>query len=162
HQLWLAVGCLTLYLGSGLLIWAFATFEAKSGDGSDFPKLATLGFFMAVLGTFACDVGFIAATRRLLRWAGEMTSSLKVIGAVAIFFFFAPLLHIAGPAFLFLSARPATGDNILAQVPGAISLGNIFDVLVALLFVLLALLLLIHRALWPLLTRTVFKMQDIG
>ncbi len=30
------------------------------------------------------------------------------------------------------------------------------------LFVLLALVLLIHRAIWPLLTRTLFRMADIG
>jgi hypothetical protein len=39
---------------------------------------------------------------------------------------------------------------------------NMFDIVLALLFVLLAVMLLIHRLLWPLLTRTLFRMQDIG
>jgi len=43
-----------------------------------------------------------------------------------------------------------------------IAVSNIVDAVVALFCVLLAVLLLIHRALWPLLTRTLFRMTDIG
>jgi hypothetical protein len=41
------------------------------------------------------------------------------------------------------------------------TLTNIFDVLLGLLFLFLASILLLHRALWPLLTRTLFRMTDI-
>ena len=39
---------------------------------------------------------------------------------------------------------------------------NFLDFLLALLFVLPSVLLLVHRAFWPLLTRTLFRMTDIG
>jgi hypothetical protein len=45
---------------------------------------------------------------------------------------------------------------------GLVSATNIFDALLALLFVFLALILLVHRLVWPLLARTLFRMQDIG
>jgi hypothetical protein len=41
-------------------------------------------------------------------------------------------------------------------------LANFFDALLAFLFVFLAIMLLIHRLLWPILTRTLFRMTDIG
>ncbi len=43
-----------------------------------------------------------------------------------------------------------------------LGVSNFFDVAIALLFVLLAFVLLVHRLAWPLLTRTLFKMADIG
>jgi hypothetical protein len=44
----------------------------------------------------------------------------------------------------------------------AIAITNVFDTVLALLFVVLALLLLIHRCIWPLLARSLFRMQEIG
>jgi hypothetical protein len=47
-------------------------------------------------------------------------------------------------------------------IAASIATTNIFDVALALLFVLLAAMLLIHRLLWPLLTRTLFRIQALG
>lgn len=47
-------------------------------------------------------------------------------------------------------------------IAAAVSATNFFNVAFAFLFVLLALLLLLHRLVWPLLTRTLFRMADIG
>jgi len=44
----------------------------------------------------------------------------------------------------------------------AIWSSNLFDSLFAFVFVVLAAVLLVHRALWPVLTRTLFRMSDIG
>jgi hypothetical protein len=43
-----------------------------------------------------------------------------------------------------------------------VGVSNLFDVAFALLFAFLASALLLHRAVWPLLTRTLFRMSDIG
>lgn len=113
-----------------------------------------------LVGGFLCDVAFIAATRRLIRMAGEMTRFFKVGATITLTILLA--VSLVSPAIYFIR-RPATiypltvrGDSFF------IALTNMFDVLLAGLFVLLALLFLIHRALWPVLTRSVFRVQEIG
>jgi hypothetical protein len=116
---------------------------------------------LLVLGGFGCDVIFIALTRRLLRWAGEMTSSLKVLTTVIVNFFLAVLF--VSPLLVGVNVKPIGDlrDQILLTI-SMIAVSNIVDAVIALFYVLLAVLLLIHRALWPLLTRTLFRMTDIG
>jgi hypothetical protein len=104
---------------------------------------------LTLLGGFACDLIFIALTRQFLRWAGRMSSSLKVATVVLVNLLLA--LVLVSP--LIFDKPHAAG---LLQVVAA---SNAFDVA---LFVLLALMFLIHRALWPLMTRTLFRIQDIG
>src|SRR5437588_2527312 len=115
-----------------------------------------------VLVSFACDVVFIGFTRWLLRWAGIMTSSLKVVIAVVLNLMLAAIL--VSPLFWVVPQIEVTNRfrRLAVQFMTAISLGNAFDLVLSLVFALLALSLLIHRASWPLLSRTLFKMQDIG
>jgi hypothetical protein len=113
---------------------------------------------IVVLGGFACDVAFIALTRRLLRWAGLMTSFIRVMATVALNLLLA--LLFVGPLFFISILSDETSS--LGSMAYLVALSNIFDALLALLFVSLAIILLIHRAVWPLLTRTLLRMADIG
>jgi hypothetical protein len=121
-------------------------------------------FLTFVVAGFCCDVIFIAATRRLLRLAGEMTRSIRIVGllilnlalAVALVFpILLPFVLRSGYDVVFTS-------RWFDMISMAVGLSNLFESLLALLFVVLAALLLVHRALWPLLNRTLFRMQDVG
>ena len=114
--------------------------------------------FLGVLG-FVCDVVFIAVTRKVLRKASETSRSSTILILVLSNIVLATFL--VGPFLIErLNLIPPTKLNLL-WFP-LIGLTNMFDVALALLFAFLAVLLLIHRAVWPLLTRTLFRMTDIG
>src|SRR5262249_26849618 len=117
---------------------------------------------MAVLGSFVCDVIFIALTRWLVRWAGEMTSTLKVAGAVILNLLvaFALVFPVLLSGALAIEGEEATKNLVVPAM--LVGFSNLFDVGLALLFVVLAVVLQVHRGLWPLLTRTLFRMQDMG
>ena len=115
---------------------------------------------IVALGGFACDVAFVAMTRRLLRWSVEMTSSLRVLASVVLSFLAAIILVC--PLVLYGYVREDSPLQNTAQMLALVAFTNLFDCVLAVLFVFLAVLLLIHRAVWPLLTRTLFRMQDIG
>jgi hypothetical protein len=120
---------------------------------------AVLNAFFLV-GGFLCDIGFIAVTRRLIRWAREMTQPLRVVAVVALNCLLAAVL--VGPMLSLASATIVINFPSWLSWFVSISESNVLDALLALLFVFLALILLVHRAIWPLLTRTLFRMQDIG
>ena len=96
-----------------------------------------------------------------------MTSSSKVLTVVTLNLVFAAVL--VAPAFAMrLAEMDPYGTNIDRVVAASnnavrvIAICNAVDAVFALLFVFLAALLLVHRLLWPLLTRTLFRMTDIG
>jgi hypothetical protein len=140
-----------------LLLW-MVTFRAGAPGVTGEISMRIL---LLVLSSFGCDVIFITLTRRLLRWAGEMTSSWKVLATVIVNFFLAVLF--VSPLLVGVNIKLIGDlrDEILITI-SMIAFSNIVDAVVALFYVLLAVLLLIHRALWPLLTRTLFRMTDIG
>jgi hypothetical protein len=114
-------------------------------------------------GGFFCDVLFIAITRKLMKRAGDMKKSRAVIGSLLANLVLAAFL--VGPAFFWSGRRvfPLLQKNmILAISIPTISMSNMFDAVFALLFGFLASMLLLHRLLWPFLTRTLFRMTDIG
>jgi len=140
-----------------LLLW-MVTFRAGApGVTSEL----SVRILLLVLGGFVCDVIFITLTRQLLRWAGEMTSSLKVLATVIVNFLLAVLF--VSPLLVGVNIKPIGDlrDQILVTI-SMIAVSNIADAVIALFYVLLAVLLLIHRLLWPLLTRTLFRTADIG
>jgi hypothetical protein len=115
---------------------------------------------------FVCDVVFIVATRKLIRMAGEMNQSFKVMMVLLLDLCLAVVL--VGPLLLVFAQRMRggffSGIGLVTLIYRAywVSQTNLLDVFIALIFVALALILLLHRALWPLLTRTLFRMTDIG
>jgi hypothetical protein len=116
-------------------------------------------FVLIFVGGLVCDILFIVVTRRLVRWAGEMTRSLRVLAIIGLNLLLA--VALIGCLFLF-SPFSSVEPGVIGFVAVAVSTSNIFDALLAFLFVFLALILLVHRAVWPLLNRTLFRMQDIG
>jgi hypothetical protein len=114
---------------------------------------------------FVCDIIFVVVSRRLLQLAGIMTKTGNVVLVVFLNLLLATAL--VAPS---LSIKNATLARFFQQglsfaglhLLNIISMTNIFDAALALLFVFLALLLVIHRAIWPLLNRTLFRMTDIG
>jgi hypothetical protein len=133
-------------------------------DPSDSDSLAVgLNNITAMfVGGFISDIAFIVVMRRLLRFAGQMTRTLRVVAAAALAILAAGCLM--GPLFLLLHAAASgqTDPGRVLSLGAVISLADTFDAILALLFLILALLLLIHRAVWPILIRTLFRMQDIG
>jgi hypothetical protein len=96
-----------------------------------------------------------------------MTSSSKVVTIVTLNLVFAAVL--VAPAFTIhpaeLDPYGTNIDRIVATGINAVraaAITNAVDAVFALLFVSLAILLLVHRGVWPLLSRTLFRMTDIG
>jgi hypothetical protein len=160
---------LLLILMTVPLLW-----EAGSDDPSWALKKMTIDFLSlglpAVAGAFACDLFFIAVTRKLLRWAGEMKQSYKIAAVILLNILLgaglvvAPFLgsmgYLAGDMLSFI-AITTPQDRIAAAVL-FVAGSNTLDFMASCVFVALALALLIHRALWPLLNRSVFRLQEIG
>jgi hypothetical protein len=149
----IAIGSLLVFL----LIWAGYTQPGPEQAGR-----LTWDIVFAAFGSFVCDVIFIALTRRLLRWAGQMTSFFRVLAVIVLNFLLAVFLVM--PLFLAGAfAVQAHEEQKALILPFAlIGFSNLFDVVLSSFFVFLTLMLLIHRVLWPLLSRTLFRMQDIG
>jgi len=140
-----------------LLLWMVTFRAGPPGATSEI----SIRILLLVLSSFGCDVIFIILTRRLLRWAGEMTSSLKVLATVIVNLFLAVLFVSPLLVGVHIQLIGDLRDEILITI-SMIAFSNIVDAVIALFYVLLAVLLLIHRALWPLLTRTLFRMTYIG
>jgi len=152
--------CLVFF---GVIVYSLIYIEGKlygySGTGKDMSKLI---FLLGVgFGGFVCDALFIAITRRLLRWAAQMNSTSQV--AWLIFVNVVLSLGLIGPA-LYAGPYHLRMDSpySVRLTVEMVSLTNRFDVGFAMLFVLLAAILLMYRLFWPLLTRTLFRMQDVG
>ena len=124
------------------------------------------GVGIAILSGFIGDVVFIACTRRIFRWAGQMQSSLKVLVAVGSSFLLAVILvsppMLAEAVFAMGGHADKTEEDFALMFSSAAALANFFDAILAFLFVFLALMLLIHRLFWPFLNRSLFRLTDIG
>jgi hypothetical protein len=113
--------------------------------------------------SFASDFLFVAITRQLLRSVQRFTSYLTILillvgnSACAAFLVVVPFYW--GAELNDYRTDPAEDIGFVLKIA---SLFNCVDAFLAALFALLVLLLLMHRALWPLLTRTLFRMADIA
>jgi len=112
------------------------------------------------------DILFIAATRRFLRWCKNLDTFLAIAAlavlnwALAVAVFVGPLLFGASggilAAIVFGRFLPHGFGVVVGVATVLTGLTNAFDILVASAFLLLALLLLLHRLLWPLLNRPLY------
>jgi hypothetical protein len=160
-----AVAVLLFLLG---LAWLSSGYWLSRGQGglSYLGAAAVITIPMSLSG-FVCDAVFIALTRQLLQRAGEMKRSFPILLIVLSNLLLAVVL--IGPFVAdTLAARNfpyhdvAWPDAPFSPIVYMISQTNVFDTALALLFVLLCVILLVHRALWPLLTRTLFRMTEVG
>lgn len=132
---------------------------AAAGFGVD--KVGTI--IALIAASFVSDYLFIAVTRRLLRMIKSMKNYVVVVFIIVVNLACAWCLvvipldwgegHLLDDGFIY---------EKLASPVIAFSFLNYADAALALLFAVLCALLLIHRLFWPLLNRTLFKMQDIG
>jgi hypothetical protein len=131
---------------------------------------ATLSF--AFVASFGCDVMFIALTRWALRRASGMERFYQ-IAVIILVNCLLSLLLLVGPLLIMFpqpAERSATLDpfELSTTVPayylaaGLVAGLNEIDVLVALIFVFLALLMLCHRLFWPIINRPLYSLQAIG
>ncbi len=162
-------------------IWLFLIFvsvpflwEAAQDNPSWAVKKVLMDFvswgLLAIVLAFGCDLLFIAATRKSLRWAGEMRQTYKIAAVILLNVllgvglmiapFFESLSYLIGDAWDFWGGT--TIQDEFARVVMIVAGSNTLDFLASSVFVVLALVLLIHRALWPLLNRSVFRLQEIG
>ena len=126
---------------------------------------ATLSF--ALVASFGCDVMFIALTRWALRKASAMERFYQIVVIILVNCLLS-LLLLVGPL-LIMFPQPATLDPF-GQTPvpayylvaGLVAALNEIDVLVALIFIFLALLMLLHRLFWPIINRPLYSLQAIG
>jgi hypothetical protein len=164
---------LLLILASAFVLWGIG-FSAPSLDlPHKLMYVATRGV-PAIGACFLCDALFIAATRASLRWAGEMRSSWKIAALVLLNLLLAAGLVLAPLYWAFETTLGGALGGIMASsdsppatesatdIVMSASASNAIDVLAASAFVLLAAALLVHRAIWPLLNRSIFRLQEIG
>jgi hypothetical protein len=127
--------------------------------------LATIPI-LAILCSFGCDIGFIAATRLTLKWCSTMLRASRIIAAVLVNSLLGIVLGL-GP----LSVGVMMGERVpvspswqrsLFPLGVLLSVANAVDVLVAMTFTFLSLLLLAHRLFWPLLMRPTYALADLG
>lgn len=112
------------------------------------------------------DIVFIALTRQLLRWSAGLRSFYKIAAVVLL----NCLLAFASVVVPFLLAvwlqRSSWRLNLaviaVSFVSGLVARFNSLTALTALLFVVLALVMLIHRLFWPALERPIYTLQRVG
>lgn len=141
-------------------------------------NLASTGL-PAIAASFGSDVLFIAATRQCLRWASEMKQSYRIAVLVLFNFIFAAGFVLVPYIWAFGTTMSEAIGDILAGFGGdspqpptqfvlpvdivlSASASNTIDLLAASIFILLAVLLLVHRVFWPLLNRSIFRFQEVG
>jgi hypothetical protein len=125
-------------------------------------------FSLALVASFICDIGFIALTRQLIRRASESNSFVRVLSAVLLNSLLGLILFV--PIYVVTYAIEKWEDTRvipelyqhLEEFCGVLGVFNLVDFTFALIFFALVLLALTHRAVWPLLSRTLFRMTDIG
>jgi hypothetical protein len=125
--------------------------------------VAFITFASTLFAGIAFDAAFIAATRYMLRRSSRMSSAFNIAEMVLVNILVACLLvgvpeyflHATGDYFVF--AETAT-----ERVAGLVVASNVIDIFVSLLFVIMALLLLAHRLVWPVLDAPVYAMQRVG
>lgn len=132
------------WVGSGSAA-IFLVFVALAGG------LYLTGVFLTVCVCFGfvSDVLFIAVTRWLLRWCGDMTRPER-IGALICTNCALAVGLVKGPA------------RLLPALDPWIYMVNSIDILVSITFIMLALALLIHRLLWPVTERAIYALQGLG
>jgi hypothetical protein len=126
--------------------------------------------FLAVVASFICDIAFIAITRQTLRWCSHMARFVSIVLVILINCLIA-IVFLIGPAALYradsqMVLHDPTPDQLQRSnwfIVGSVFAGlNTVDALAASVFVILALVALTHRILWPVLGRTLYALQGIG
>jgi len=143
----------------GATVWAIVTWR-------------TLALLLALLISFASDFIFIATTRMILRFSSDLYSVWRIAAVVVlncvlgVALFILPFLQ---PVYLarlhapkeFVRFQYYSAWSVIAvgwQVAGF----NAIDIIIVLVFTVLAILLLAQRIIWPVISRPLYSLQAIG
>jgi hypothetical protein len=148
-----------------ILIGAFALlflYFIVAGVRVPISTAARMLVVLVVVCSFVSDFVFVAVTRRLLRLVERANNYIAIVVIVFVNFAVAACLT-AFPAWWGVRLSTEHGPHSKAAILLFLSSSlNSVDAIIASVFGLFALLLLVHRVVWPLLTRTLFRIQDIG
>jgi hypothetical protein len=92
----------TIAIASAIILVPFFIFKFNPNLDPARAEVSANVLYLAV-GGFACDVAFVALTRRFVMWTGEMTSTVKVMGTIVLNVFLA-LCLMAPLLFSFINA----------------------------------------------------------
>jgi hypothetical protein len=110
-----------------------------------------------------CDIFFVALTRLMLRKVVSKSSFANMIALILLNCLMASLLVIAPfLAARYISTEPSFSGDWPFLFLGLLSRLNLFDGLVSLVFVLLALVSILHMLFWPALNRSLFALACLG
>jgi len=122
--------------------------------------------FLALLASFVTDVAFVALTRMILKAARTLTA-LRICGLVGINVVVAVAASLAP---MYLGSVLATRfdhpgvipwvSGFMSMVAVTIGLLNGFDTLIALCVVLLTIVMLVHRLVWPVVANLIQVLAD--
>lgn len=107
---------------------------------------------------FFCDAFFAMSTRRLVRFVQQVRTTIGIIVVLLLNLLLAIALTYPLHAYRNYDVNEERASSVLYFA----ALSNILDVVLALVFAILVMTLLIHRAFWPLLNRTLFRITEIG
>jgi hypothetical protein len=114
--------------------------------------------------SFLSDLGFVCVTRLVLKRCYQMNRVLRIVGLLFANFVLA-MLCIWLPVMIFalvsLKSRNVGWETVGMPV-FLLTFSNLADVVVALVFVALAIVMLLHRLIWPALTRPLYALQRVG
>ena len=151
-------------------LW-YAAFYSRNASLRDLLIEVGAAGAIAMALSFACDTLFIAGTRKVLRWAGSMEQTWKIAALIFINCLFGALLVVApfgwglfalvGDALDFFAPKRVMVESF-HDVVLSVAASNTLDLFASLAVVILCVLLILHRVLWPLINRSVFRLQALG
>jgi hypothetical protein len=156
------IAVLILSVIAFLLLYGEGLFDFGGFDGTPSPAVAVISFASTLLAGIAFDAAFIAATRYMLRRSSRMSSAFNIAEMVLINILVACLLVAAPAYFVHAPTYFIFPETATERVAGLVGTSNMIDLFVSLLFVMMALLLLAHRLVWPMLDVPVYALQRIG
>lgn len=161
HRIWLAIVVAVIvivFISCHNMVFGLTSLFS-SEPASSLLEEATVFIVVCTLSVI-CDFSFIALNRLSLRWierSNSFGSSIAIVMsncALAALYVWIPLWSSGSMGFL---------DTTLPQhAGGLIAEGNILTALIAIMFVTLALIMIIHRLAWPLVERLVYASARYG
>ncbi len=133
---------------------------------------------IALIGGAISDTVFVAITRKILRWTAGLDSFIKIAGSIVLNCAIA-VLFIAGPiSFLFISldidfipvagGPPEIGSfsaplhTQIILLFSLIAMTNLMIAVCVSAFIVFALVMVVHRVLWPVVARPTYALQRVG
>jgi hypothetical protein len=180
-RVWKLFASLTIIVSPAILMLADVTlldpFDYEPVGGAEQIVYGYFHFLPLILLSLACDFAFLAFTRKVLAWCTQLDRPVAMISTLVLNFCLALLLVWIPANLTSILHREYDGldfdsfDKVYQWDQAVDSLGdasedlarfNVIDGCVAGLFFAIALLMLVHRLVWPTAERSVYALQKIG